>query len=72
MLIEARVKRDGANIATYTALNDFVVTRGTFARIIDLSIFIDEQHVTDYVADGIIIATPTGSTAYSLSAGGRL
>ncbi|HHY15675.1 MAG TPA: NAD(+)/NADH kinase [Firmicutes bacterium] len=72
MLIEARVKRDGANIATYTALNDFVVTRGTFARIIDLSIFIDEQHVTDYVADGIIIATPTGSTAYSLSAGGPI
>lgn len=72
MLIEARVRRQGEVAARYLALNDFVITRGTFARIIDFSIFIDEQHVTDYVADGIIVATPTGSTAYSLSAGGPI
>lgn len=72
MLISASVYREEQEIFSHVALNDFVITRGTFARIIDFSIFVDKQHVTDYVADGVIISTPTGSTAYSLSAGGPI
>lgn len=72
MFIECRVIRNNENVVHYRALNDAVITRGTFARIIQLSTYVDFQHVIDYQADGIIVATPTGSTAYSLSAGGPI
>ena len=60
------------NNRLFYAVNDFVVQNETSFRVTSLSLFIDDQHVSDYKSDGIIISTPTGSTAYSLSSGGPI
>ena len=60
------------NEESYYAVNDFVVQNETSFRVTSLSLFIDNKHVSDYKSDGIIISTPTGSTAYSLSSGGPI
>lgn len=71
-LLEGRVMRDGKAIFFGTAVNDVVVSRGAGAGMVELSVDVDNQFMYNQRSDGLIIATPTGSTAYALSAGGPL
>lgn len=69
MLLEVTVNKSNIN-ETFTAVNDAVISRGSLSRMIDLSVYFNNENMVNYRADGLIISTPTGSTAYSLSAGG--
>ena len=71
-LMTAEVVRAGDVVASYDALNDAVLSKSSIARMIDLDAYVDSQFVCAYKADGLILSTPTGSTAYSLSAGGPI
>lgn len=70
LMLKAEIVKNGEVISTHKCLNDFVISRGNFARLIDINITCNGRNVSNMRADGVIISTPTGSTAYSMAAGG--
>lgn len=71
-MLRCTLVRSGAEVCEHDALNDVVLTKSSIARMIDFDVHVDSRFVAAYKADGLILCTPTGSTAYSLSAGGPI
>ncbi|HEY7825272.1 MAG TPA: NAD(+)/NADH kinase [Candidatus Acidoferrales bacterium] len=72
MMLEAEIHRGGKIVQRQNALNDAVANKAALARMLEFDVMLDRNHVGRYRADGLIVATPTGSTAYSLAAGGPI
>lgn len=70
MLLQVNVTHKNGDTEEYIAVNDAIVARGQLSRIIDITVYLDNSKISTYRADGLLFSTPTGSTAYSLSAGG--
>ena len=72
MMLDTTVRREGKRVFREIALNDAVITKGSVARVLDLEVTGDRVTISSFSGDGVVIATPTGSTAYSLAAGGPI
>jgi NAD+ kinase len=72
MMIQTELFREGSKIGEWHSLNDVCIAKGTFSRIIHCRVYVGNQYISTFNGDGIILSTPTGSTAYSLSAGGPI
>jgi NAD+ kinase len=71
-MLHCELLRAGKSVGSYEALNDVVASKSNIARMADFDLSVDKNFVSNYKADGVIVATPTGSTAYSLAAGGPI
>jgi NAD+ kinase len=72
MMLEAEVERDGANLMSFHCLNEAALVRAATSKMLSIEVVVDDHWLTRYPADGVLVATPTGSSAYNMSSGGPL